>query len=496
MFLSDGETSFDHLLMIKRLAASVTLVLLLVRAIVPAHAQGNFSSGSTGTDGAFAPTANITVQLPENGVFNYTTVNIPSGVTITFKRNSKNAPVTILASGNVAIAGAIALDGEGGALHKGGTGGPGGFNGGAGGIIIDGYNLGTTGDGPGGGAGGRFVDPTNGPIGGGGAGFSLVGGNGGGSNQVMGVGGPRYGTNTLLPLIGGSGGGGGGSPLDSNFQGGSGGGGGGAILIASSGSITLTGSIHARGGAGSNASGECSAGGGGGSGGAIRLVANAITGSGTLDVGGGGGGGGSVFRCSPQPQYQHANGGRGSSGFVRIEAFDLSSFSIAVAPNDSTAISITQPKPAILPNAPQLTIASVAGITAPTSPRGSLSGAPDIVIPTTQTTPVPVVIQGANLSVGTPVQVTVTPENGARTPVNCTLAGSQTSSTCTANVLLPTTGLSVISATATIELMAANARPLFINGERVDRVEVAAVYGGASEVTYITRSGRRIKRAE
>jgi len=125
-----------------------------------------------------------------------------------------------------------------------------------------------------------------------------------------------------------------------------------------------------------------------------------------------------------------------------------------------------------------------------------LSGAPDIVIPTTQTTPVPVVIQGANLSVGTPVQVTVTPENGARTPVNCTLAGSQTSSTCTANVLLPTTGLSVISATATIELMAANARPLFINGERVDRVEVAAVYGGASEVTYITRSGRRIKRAE
>jgi hypothetical protein len=33
-----------------------------------------------------------------------------------------------------------------------------------------------------------------------------------------------------------------------------------------------------------------------------------------------------------------------------------------------------------------------------------------------------------------------------------------------------------------------------MQGERVDRIEVAAVYGGASETTYVTHSGRRIRR--
>jgi len=51
------------------------------------------------------------VQLPESGVFNFTTVNIPAGVTITFRRNSRNTPVTILASGNVTIAGTIDVSG-------------------------------------------------------------------------------------------------------------------------------------------------------------------------------------------------------------------------------------------------------------------------------------------------------------------------------------------------------------------------------------------------
>jgi hypothetical protein len=54
-------------------------------------------------------------------------------------------------------------------------------------------------------------------------------------------------------------------------------------------------------------------------------------------------------------------------------------------------------------------------------------------------------------------------------------------------------GMSVLSATATIDLTIARLRPLFIDGERVNRIEVAAVYGGESKVTYITQSGRRIK---
>ena len=69
----------------------------------------SFSSGSTGADGAFSPTVDTTLTLPPNGVFNFTTVMIPAGVTVRFTRNVPNTPVTLLASGNVGIAGTIDL---------------------------------------------------------------------------------------------------------------------------------------------------------------------------------------------------------------------------------------------------------------------------------------------------------------------------------------------------------------------------------------------------
>jgi len=47
---------------------------------------GSFVSGSTGVDGAFNPTTNTELQMPANGIFNFTTVNIPAGVTVTFKK--------------------------------------------------------------------------------------------------------------------------------------------------------------------------------------------------------------------------------------------------------------------------------------------------------------------------------------------------------------------------------------------------------------------------
>ena len=49
-----------------------------------ATAHADFVSGSTGALGVFNPTANTVVTLPSDGVLNYTTVNIPAGVTITF----------------------------------------------------------------------------------------------------------------------------------------------------------------------------------------------------------------------------------------------------------------------------------------------------------------------------------------------------------------------------------------------------------------------------
>lgn len=41
-----------------------------------------FDSGSTGADGDFAPASDITLGLPDSGIFNFTTVNIPEGVTV------------------------------------------------------------------------------------------------------------------------------------------------------------------------------------------------------------------------------------------------------------------------------------------------------------------------------------------------------------------------------------------------------------------------------
>src|SRR5205085_10227234 len=107
-------------------------------------------------------------------------------------------------------------------------------------------------------------------------------------------------------------------------------------------------------------------------------------------------------------------------------------------------------------------------------------------------------LEAANVPVGTIATVTLTPAQGSRTTAQSTaLAGTESASTATASVSLPA-GMSVITATAVIDLTttAALARPpVIIDGERVDRIEVVATFGGASELTYVTHSGRRITRA-
>ena len=481
MFVNQREAVGRHLLKTKRWANSVGLLLALVAcAALPARAQNTFSSGSTGADGAFSPTTNQTIVVPDSGVFNFTTVTVPSGITITFARNTSNKPLTILASGDVVISGNVNLDGKtGNSNGSGGTGGPGGFSGGAGGYGFDQSFSGIPGDGPGGGGGigGASVNP---PGYGGGAGYSTAGGTGfGGSGGVnSGQGGARYGAVTVLPLIGGSGGGGG--AATANTRGSAGGGGGGAILIASSTSITINGNILARGGAGDNQT--CSTGpGGGGSGGAVRLIANTVKGGGSIQVNGGSGTG-----C-----FSGQSSGNGGQGFVRVEAFDYSALTTSTSP--AGIISFALPHPVTVSNAPSLRIASVGGVNAPASPIGSLQGVPDIVVPTTTTNPMTVALEGANLPVGTVVQVTLTPSRGNRTSVQSSaLTGTEAASTASASLSLPT-GVSVISASAVIDLTS-KADPLFMDGERVNRIEVAAVFGGASEVTYVTQSGRRIKR--
>src|ERR1041384_5033265 len=171
MFANHGAALAQHLL-IRRWAVTVIAVLSLFCAAGSMQAQNNFSSGSTGADGAFAPTTTQSIVVPDSGVFNFTTVNIPTGVTITFTRNATNKPLTILASGDVVIAGTINVDGKPGNNNGlGGLGGPGGFSGGSGGYGFDQSFSGVPGDGPsggGGGLGGATVTGTN--IGDGGAG--------------------------------------------------------------------------------------------------------------------------------------------------------------------------------------------------------------------------------------------------------------------------------------------------------------------------------------
>ena len=131
-----------------------------------------FSSGSTGVDGALTPTVNTEVVLPPSGILNYSSINIPAGVTVTFKRNATNTPVVLLVSGNATISGILNLRGSNaaasgtagdGVLADDGTpgiGGPGGYGGGRAGRASGAPNAperaGGKGLGPGGGGPGLF----------------------------------------------------------------------------------------------------------------------------------------------------------------------------------------------------------------------------------------------------------------------------------------------------------------------------------------------------
>lgn len=417
-------------------------------------AFATYNSGSTGADGTFNPTANTVVTLPADGVLNYTTVNIPTGVTVTFQKNAKNTPVYMLASGNVTIDGTISVNGGNATTTNVGLGGPGGFDGGYGGGYL---TTGGKGLGPGGGNPGRNVGNDGGGAGGGGFGFA--GNNGNAYN--WGTGGSTYGNQKLFPIIGGSGGGGGGGT--SNTAGKPGSGGGGAIVIASSGTITVNGSITANGG-------SCPwewPGGGGGSGGAIKLVATTVSGNGTITA---------VYGIGGNW------GGNGGLGRIRIEA-ENNYRTVSTNP----AYSFGAPGSIFVSNTPALTITSVGGTAPPASPTANYNQ-PDIMLPSSTTNPVTVNLSATNIPVATTVKVWVVPQYGDATSVNTSLTGTDQSSTGTASVNLSTTYSNIVTAEATFTIIAFN-----YEGEEINKVRVATRLGGKSEITYITRSGKEIK---
>jgi hypothetical protein len=477
-------------------ALTLQRALLTGFCLVPMFGYA-FNSGSTGADGAFSPTVNTVLDLPPSGVFNFTTVNIPSGVTVTFRKNASNTPVVWLATGDVTIAGSVVLSGTSSAAVGAagnsflgddgvpGVGGVGGYDGGRGGAIGT-SNLGGAGLGPGAGTGGNIANAnlSNRTLGGAGGGFGSAGACnqacetwGNGNYNISSVGGVAYGSNLLLPLVGGSGGGGG--AAGAAFAGSGGGGGGGAILIASSGTVAVTGSVVADGAPSGAAAGVGSGGtGGGGSGGAIRMVATAISGNGSIFARGGSPGNHSVDG--------YLRGGTSGAGRIRLEA-ETFTRTAATTPAYTTGI----PGPLFIASAPTLTIASVAGVAAPLSPTGNA----DITFPADTPNPVTVVLNTTGVPPGNTVKFTVTPAHGE--PIVLTspaLTGTTANASTSVSVTLPS-GPSTLSAITTYTIVVAVAQgealSTFAQGERVEKINVVATLGAPSTATLVTVSGKQ-----
>ena len=438
---------------------SIAVVLALLALVISwksALWAQTFNSGSTGADGAFNPTCpvgqtscTVTVTLPANGIFNFTTINIANGIIVKFTRNTLNTPVIMLASGDVTIQGVIDVSGQnaGGSVlgvAYPGRGGPGGYDGGLGGragTFLLSVN-GSPGLGPGGGMGGDASAVNTCEKSGKGASYRTWGSNPCNGSLTNNGGTAPYGVHTLYPIVGGSGGGGGAG--NATLDGGGGGGGGGAILIASSAKITfqqLSGSmgvIRAQSGGGySCTSVVCANAGNTGSGGAIRVVANQIVVGSNYDP----------FNVNPFSLSQNCatngstfiscfNGGR-----VRLEAFTLD-WGLTI-PEYSRGL----PGPLVFPT---LKIASIGGVAAPSDTVGTFVDSTDVILDPSLSNPITVNLAASNVPLGTVVQLTVVSEAVVApvTVLSTPLAGTLLASTATASVTLPP-GASVITVTAT-----------------------------------------------
>lgn len=401
----------------RRLKAIVPAMAAFLIPLGVLHAE-IIVPGADGSDLNFAPTANIQIDLsnavprawnepspqPRSGVydhekwaivFKYSSVNIPAGVTVTFKNHPSRAPVVWLVQGQVRIDGTINLNGatgHGDTVRTFASPGPGGFRGGRG---SDASSRGAAGLGPGGSDLGDDNSRGSGASYGWGG---TIGDEGGGAA------GRTYGNAGILPLIGGSGGAGG-----TNWDDGSGGGGGGgAILIATESAAILNGNIQAYGGRGGD---NCNAG-GPGSAGAIRIIADSISGSGKL-----------LAPTTDRRSTCGYNSGYGGGGRVRIEAnsatlSDQGTLQYWVGSPGPTAILW----PEDLGLAPSLRIKSIGGLQVGTDPRAALSfpGA-DLALPTRGNQLV--IIEGENVPLDWSVYLRLVPTTGFQTVVPAAFAG-------------------------------------------------------------------------
>ncbi|MEN9676397.1 MAG: hypothetical protein RIS76_2293 [Verrucomicrobiota bacterium] len=368
---------------VRRLTAAA-----LISAAVFEASAANFSSGSTGADGPLNVTSNTVVQLPADGVLNYTTITVGVSNSLTFKRNVLNTPVYLLATGDVVIDGSINVNGGTGSVAplSGGLGGPGGFDGGAGGFTsADNVLPGGAGMGPGGGLpgpGGNYNFN--------GAGAGAYGARPPAANALDGV---AYGSRLLIPLVGGSGGGG--VNGDPNRGGG---GGGGAVLVASNTRITVssTGSIVARSGEAVEVSRYNS-----GSGGAVRLVAPRVYGTGTLDV--------RSTTSTVNDQFRSGGAGRiRVDSIFKVEPTNPAGENLSLVFVPSPSASVGSTMIVFPPSVPSLSIVSAAG---QAIAEGALAPV-QVQLPFGSNTNQLITVRARNFGADVPIRVSLIPANG------------------------------------------------------------------------------------
>jgi hypothetical protein len=340
------------------------LAAVLLAGMLPLSAQP-FQSGSNGTYGALNVTSDLTLDVPPDGIFHCTTINVQSGRTLRFRRNALNTPVILLATGDVTIVGLIDVSGARGSASAPGLGGPGGFDGGAPGSV---GLPGGDGQGPGGGKAGTLVAAdAAGP-----AGYGTVSTFGLPTKR-----GSIYGNALLFPIVGGSGGGG-----AAGDPGWGGGGGGGALLIASSTRIVHSGQLRALGG-GSHSGTALN----GGSGGAIRLVAPAVSGTGFIGVTGDG---------------LNATSG---AGRIRVDTLDRSGVNLNYSPVNIASVGGFMQ---VFPNPmPRLDIVEAAGRAIALD-----AGPTQVLLPSGSPANQVVKVRARDFGQNIPIRLVVTPDNG------------------------------------------------------------------------------------
>lgn len=82
---------------------NMLLALLIPAVLLPGAAHAQIS---TGQDGPFHPVSSLTLDMGKT-VYNFTDIDIPSGVTVSFRNLSNNQNIEFLASGSINIAGSL-----------------------------------------------------------------------------------------------------------------------------------------------------------------------------------------------------------------------------------------------------------------------------------------------------------------------------------------------------------------------------------------------------